>query len=425
MKFLHYISALMIVVSATAKDIEPILPSIPQRVVEVWECGAVADGKTDDAPAIQKAIAKAASQGGGTVHFAKGTYMSGPLTLANHIRLQLDPGVTLLMLPLDRYPGGNTNPADFIGAKGLTDLAIVGAGTIDGQGAAWWPSAKDKEKKRPRMISMHDCSRILIEGVTLKNSPMFHIAIRSEEVTVSKVTVRAPSSKDPQNPSHNTDACDVSGRNILVMDCDISVGDDNYTCGKDTSNVLIKNCRYGNGHGVSIGSYTQGVIENITVRDCTFEGTECGIRIKSDRDRGGHLRHLVYENLQMKNVGIPIEIYATYNVHTKPFKDLNMLSAENALTYPAKPVGPTTPIYEDFTFRNITATVASGHRAGLIWGLPEAPVGQVTMENVNITADLPFGFYFVKAANLKNVKITTPAGENKFAEAAAKVTVTP
>jgi polygalacturonase len=409
----------------SAKEVAPQLPSIPDRVVDVKDFGALGDGKTDDAIAIQKAINQVAKQGGGTVRLSKGNYLSGPLTLVSHLRLQLEGGVVLTMLPLDRYPGGSSIPADFISAKGLTDLIIAGSGTIEGQGAPWWPLAKDKDKKRPRMISFHDCSRILIEGVTLQNSPMFHIAIRGEEVTVAKVTIRAPSSKDPHNPSHNTDACDVSGHNILVTDCDVSVGDDNYTCGHDTSNVLIKNCRYGTGHGVSIGSYTQGEVANITVRDCSFDGTECGIRIKSDRDRGGHVHHLVYENLTMKNVGIPILIYAAYNAKGKAFRDLNKLTPEIALTYPSQAIGSTTPVYEDITFRNITATVESDRRAGLIWGLPESPVGQVNFENVTISADLPFGFYFIKAASLKGVKIITPTGENKFAEAAAKLSLTP
>jgi len=406
-----------------AKDVQPETPRIPSAIFDVKDFGLVGDGATDDTKAVQKAIDKAAAQGGGTVKLSKGNILCGPLTLCSHLRIQVDEGVTLTMLPLARYPGGNLEPADFIGAKGLTDLAVTGAGTIEGQGSDWWPFAKDKSKKRPRMIGLHDCERILIEGVTLRNSPMFHIAIRGKEVTVSKVTVRAPSSKDSANPSHNTDACDVSGRNILVADCDISVGDDNYTCGKDTSNVLIRNCRYGTGHGVSIGSYTGGGVSNFTVRDCVFDGTECGIRIKSDRDRGGHLTHITYENLRMTNVGMPILIYGSYGAKDKRYRDLTKITPEVAATYPAMPLGKTTPVYEDITFRNITATVAAGGRAGLVWGLPEAPVGHLVMENVTIKADLPFGLFNVRQADLKNVKIVTPGGENKIAETSSKVTI--
>jgi polygalacturonase len=407
-----------------AKDVQPEIPRIPSAIFDVKDFGLIGDGTTDDTKAVQQAIDKASAQGGGTVKLSKGKILCGPLKLCSHLRLQIEEGVMLVMLPLARYPGGNREPADFIGAKGLTDLAVTGAGTIEGQGSDWWPSAKDKTKKRPRMIGLHDCERILIQGLTLRNAPMFHIAIRGKEVTVSKVTVRAPSSKDPVNPSHNTDACDVSGHNILVADCDISVGDDNYTCGKDTSDVLIRNCRYGMGHGVSIGSYTGGGVSNFTVRDCVFDGTDCGIRIKSDRDRGGHLTHITYENLRMTNVGIPILIYGCYGAKDKRYRDLKKLTPEVALTYPSAPMSATTPVYEDITFRNITANAAEGGRAGLIWGLPEAPVGRLTMENVTIRANLPLGIFNVNQADLKNVRIITPDGENKIAAAAAKISLT-
>ena len=420
--------AFLLAAPLCARDVQPELPNIPDRVVDAAECGAVADGKADDTHAIQEAVDKVAKQGGGTIRLSRGTFLSGPIHLASHVRFQIDGGVTLLMLPLSRYPGGNRVPEDFLGAKGLTDIAITGGGTIDGQGADWWPFAKDKPKKpRPRMIGLHGCQRILIEGLTLRNSPMFHIAIRADDVTVSKVTIRAPSSRDKETPSHNTDACDVSGHRILVQDCDVSVGDDNFTCGRDTSDVLIRNCRYGTGHGVSIGSYTQGEIRNFTVRDCTFDGTQCGIRIKTDRDRGGHLSGIVYENLRMTNVQIPILVYAAYHgkEHGKVYGDLVHLSARDALAYPSMPVGPTTPFYEDITFRNITAEAAPGGRAGLIWGLPESPVGRLVMENVTIKADLPLGIYNVRQAALTKVRITTPDGENRISQAAANITLVP
>ncbi len=80
------------------------------------------------------------------------------------------------------------------------------------------------------------------------------------------------------------------------------MGDDDFTCGGGTSDVLITNCTYGYGHGVSIGSPTAGGVSNLTVINCTFNNTEAGIRIKSDRDRGGYLHNLTYLNLRMTNV---------------------------------------------------------------------------------------------------------------------------
>jgi polygalacturonase len=273
------------------------------------------------------------------------------------------------------------------------------------------------------MIALSRCERVLIEKLTLKDSPMFHISIggRSNNITVRGVTIRAPASNDPVNPSHNTDACDVSGTNILIRDCDVSVGDDDFTCGGGTSNVLITHCTYGNGHGVSIGSYANGGVSNITVTDCTFKGTECGIRIKSDRDRGGVVSKLTFRNLRMTDVGFPILIYGAYLAKEREFRDLHKLTPEMAATYPAAPVTERTPFFSDITFSDITATVQSGRRAGLIWGLPEAPVSRVLLRNVNITADRPFGIYYADGVRLENCTVTTPDGVNQFATHSAQI----
>jgi polygalacturonase len=254
---------------------------------------------------------------------------------------------------------------------------------------------------------------------------MFHIAIggKSSNVTVRGVTIRAPASTDPINPSHNTDACDVSGAQILIQDCDVSVGDDNFTCGGGTSGVLITNCTYGYGHGVSIGSHTADGVSNITVVNCTFNKTECGIRVKTDRDRGGFVHNLSYSNLSMTNVGCPILIYAAYLAKESQFRNLNKLTPEIAAGYPAAPVGERTPIYRDIVFSNITATVDPGGRAGLIWGLPEMNATNVVLEKVNITAEKPFGIFDAQGVRLVDCKIVTPSGLNNLATTNAQVTI--
>jgi polygalacturonase len=307
----------------------------------------------------------------------------------------------------------------------LHDVAITGSGAIDGQGAPWWPYAKTTPgARRPKMVSPSNCERLLIESITLSNSPMFHIALggKMQDVIVRGVTIRAPASDDPVCPSHNTDACDVKGRNILIENCDVSVGDDDFTCGGDTSDVLIRNGRYGYGHGVSIGSYTHGGVSNITVVNCTFHDTEAGIRIKTDRDRGGFVHDLKYMNPGMTNVVIPIQIYASYMAKEKRFRDLTKLTPEIAASYPAAEITERTPVYRDFVFSNITATAQSGRRAGLIWGLPEMNVTNVLLQNVNITADLPFGIFNARNVRLVNCKITSPDGMEKFCSTNATVT---
>ncbi len=409
-----------------AADIKPDLPKIPERTFSVRDHGAKGDGVADDTVALQSAIDAARKAGGGIVEVPAGNYLSGPLRLVSNLNLHLASGATLTMLTLDKYPGGTSRGEDFLSGSDLHDVALTGAGTIDGQGAPWWPFAKTPGAKRPRMFKLSKCERVLVEGVTLKNSPMFHIAFSGmSHVTVRGVTIRAPSSTDPKTPSHNTDACDVSGRTILVEHCDISVGDDNFTCGGDTHDVLIQHNTYGNGHGVSIGSYARNGVSNITVRDCTFTGTDCGIRIKSDRDRGGIVENLVYEDLKMTNVDFPILIYGTYMAKEREFRDLHKLTPEIAARYPAAPLGKLTPVFKNITFRNITATASPKRRAGLLWGLPEAPASNIRFQNVAITADLPFGIYSAENVRFDHCTITTPDGVNKLSTGNAKVTMTP
>lgn len=405
----------------------PELPNIPNHTFNVKDHGAVGDGVATNTSAIQSTIDAATKAGGGIIEIPAGVYLSGPIRLASQINLRVDEGATLRMLPLDKYPGGTTDPDNFIGGSKLHDVAISGAGTIDGQGIPWWPYARVKGANRPRMIALSSCDRVLIEHVLLTNSPMFHIAIggNSANVTVRGITVRANRSDDPVNPGHNTDACDVSGRHVLIQDCDVSVGDDNFTCGGNTSDVLITNCTYGYGHGVSIGSHTAGGVSNITVVNCTFNNTEQGIRIKTDRDRGGFVHNLSYLNLHMTNVECPILIYASYMATNREYRGLNKLTSTIAATYPRATVTARTPMYRDITFSNITATVQPGYRAGLIWGLPESAVTNVLLDRVKITADRPLGIYEAQNVRLVNSQIITPDGINKLSSTNAQITITP
>jgi polygalacturonase len=357
------------------------------------------------------------------VEVTPGDFLCGPLVLADGINLQLDAGAILRMPAIDKYPGGTNNPPSFISGRGLHDIAITGSGTIEGQGGGWWPLVKTQQIGRPRMIALSGCDKILIENVKLQNSPMFHIAIsgHSTNVTVRGVTIRAPSSTDPVNPSHNTDACDVSGSHVLIENCDVSVGDDNFTCGGGTSDVHIRNCKYGTGHGVSIGSPISGGVSDLTVEDCTFTGTEAGIRIKSDRDRGGVVQNCVYRNLTMTNVQFPILIYGSYNAKDREYRDLTNITADIATKYPAQPLTARTPVYKDITFSNVTATTGKGQRAGLIWGLPEAFATNIHLQNVTIKADKPFGIFNATGITLDGCKFEMTDGKPGLVEGNAQI----
>jgi len=410
--------------SAQAQSsVSPSLPVIPSGFYNITNYGAIGDGVATNTASIQAAIDTANSTVGGTVEVPAGIFLCGPIQMVSHINLRVNG--TLRMLPLSKYPGGTTNPANFIDGPGLSDIAISGTGVIDGQGVAWWPYARERGAHRPRMIALSSCNRVLIENVTLSNSPMFHIAIgRAADVTVRGVKIRANPSTDPINPGHNTDACDVSGKHILIQDCDVSVGDDDFTCGGGTSDVLITNCTYGYGHGVSIGSGTSGGVSNFTVINCSFNNTEQGIRIKSDRDRGGFVHNLSYLNLRMTNVECPILIYCSYNATNRDYRALNDLTTVIAASYPTNEIVSRTPIYRDITFSNITATVQPGRRAGLIWGLPEMAVTNVLLQRVNITADKPFGIYDAQNVRLVDSNIITPNGVNQLSATNAQITIT-
>jgi polygalacturonase len=384
--------------------------------------GAKFDNSTDNTLAISNAIVAAAAGGttngaaGGTVEIPPGTnaYLCGPIVLLNNVNLQIDAGAILRMLPLGQYPGGTNTGTTFISGSNLHDIEISGSGAIDGQGAAWWPFPS---APRPRMISPSSCNRLLIQNVTLSNSPMFHIAIsgsHSGNSTVQGVTIQAPSS------SPNTDACDVAGTNILVQNCNISVGDDDFTCGGGTSGVLLTNNTYGNGHGISIGSYTDsGGVSNITVVNCTINGAVNGIRIKSDDGRGGLVQNISYFNIGITNVHFPIQIYAYYLLTGTP----SSISPSYAATQTVAALN-STPAFRNITFSNINATSVSGYPVGIIWARTEMPATNIVFNKINVTGDRNFCLYNVNGARFIDSKITVSASTTTFALFNAQVIVT-
>ena len=144
------------------------------------------------------------------------------------------------------------------------------------------------------------------------------------------------------------------------------VGGREFAC----DGLTVTDCVIKHGHGISIGSETVGGVKNVVVRNCSFEDTDNGIRIKSDRTRGGTVENVLYENITMKNVRGAITITSYY----PKIPD----------TDTAQPVTDTTPAYKNITIRNLTGT--SVKDAGVIVGLPESPIEGVTLENVRILA---------------------------------------
>ncbi len=393
------------------------------RTCDPHAFGAKGDGTTKDTIAIQGAIDACAAQGGGTVRLTKGTYLSAPIMLKSNITLQLDKGATLLGSPdHGDYPEKTEFrlPAvqSLVSALNAENLTISGEGVIDGQGQSWWAMTRNVRNAgvmgvhpRPRLIVLDHCKHVRIEGVTVQNSPFWQIVpYYTDDLTIHNIRVLAP------YPSPNTDAVDpFSSSNIHIDHLYADTGDDNIAIksgainsggGDDPSHdITITDCTFMHGHGLSIGSEIAGGVHNILAERIHFEGTDNGIRVKANRDRGNDVSNLVFRDIDMKDVKNPLVVSEYYP----------LILPVGALT--AQPVTHLTPHFHDITFENITAT--GGEMAGAIVGLPEAPVDNIVLKNVKLAGKtgLTVGYANVTATDLKvdaaqGDKILKMAGAN-------------
>jgi hypothetical protein len=383
------------------------LPTIPAREFSVGEYGAVADGVTDCRAAITAAIEACAAAGGGHVVFGAGKYLvKGPLHLKSNVDLHLVKGAILRFggtpedyLPpvLVRWEGTRCyNYSPLIYAYQQKNIAISGWGTIDGQGDKFWYLWKlvhDPDKAvlrkmgqeqvpveervfgaghflRPTLIEFYECENILIDRVTVKNSPFWTIhPVLCNNVTIRKVTVqRGKSNDDGCNPE--------SSRNVLIDNCTFYTQDDNIAIkagrdndgweengGRPTENVIIRNCNFrGETGALTIGSEMSGGVRNIFAEDCTMDTIGRPFYIKSNTDRGGMVEDLHYRNIKIN--------HAT---------DAVMLIQ---LDYKGASGGKYPATFRNFYFEDITCgSAATGFR---ITGLPAKMVDSIFMNRVAI-----------------------------------------
>jgi polygalacturonase len=352
--------------------------------------GARADGTTVNTTAIQAAIDACAKKGGGKVRLDGGTFLSGPIVLRSNIDLDVTKGTTLK---------GSSNHGDYpkktefrnpglqslVSATNASNVSITGGGVIDGAGETWWKEARAQGDHgimgqgmlRPRLIVFDHSHKILIDGVTVQNSPFWQIVVYySDDVTIRNIRVLA----DPASP--NTDAIDpFSSSNIRIEHVYADVGDDDVAIksgqanspGPDapSKNITISDCTFMHGHGLSIGSEVSGGVQNVHVARVHFKGTANGVRIKSNRDRGGDIGNFDFRDLTMEDVGTPILITEYYP--RIPDQDS------------AQPVTRLTPHFYDISITNLTATGAK--TAGFVVGLPESPITSIALNTVHITAE--------------------------------------
>lgn len=367
----------------------------------VADYGAAGDGQTLDTRAIQAAIDACGLAGGGTVYLRAGNYVTGSIFLRSHVTLHIDGGAALL---------GNENAVDYpvlrswwegveqdthaplISGNDLKNIAVIGRGTVDGRGAPWWKMLREKTLKhpRPRLISFANCTNVLIEGLTLANSPSWTIhPVRCENVTVDKVTIINPADS-PNTDGINPDSC----RNVHISNCHIDVGDDCITIksGKEDAgranlspceNITITNCTMMHGHGgVVIGSEMSGDVRNVVVSNCIFTGTDRGIRLKSRRERGGIVEDIRVSNIVMQDVLCPFTMNLYYHVGVRG----NQQISDKGL----KQVTEGTPRFRRIHISHITARDAH-YAAGFLFGLPEMPLEDISFSDISISMSADAG----------------------------------
>ncbi|MBN1887677.1 MAG: glycoside hydrolase family 28 protein [Thermoflexales bacterium] len=361
----------------------------------VLDYGAAGDGLTLDTRAFQAAIRACRQVGGGTVYVPAGRYVIGSIFLDSHVTLYLEAGATILgsenvqdyPVVEGRWEGTDRETyAPLIAGSDLVNVAVVGRGTIDGRGEGWWKLHREKALAypRPRLISLTRCVNVLIEGITLANSPAWTVnPVNCENVTVDKVTILSPADS-PNTDGINPDSC----RNVHISNCYISVGDDCIAIksGQEDNgrqnltpceNITITNCTMAAGHGgVVIGSEMSGGVRNVVISNCVFTQTDRGIRFKSRRGRGGVVEDIRVTNIVMTGVLCPFTMNLYYAC--------GAWGDEVVSDKRPRPVTEGTPHFRHIHLANITARGAR-YAAAFLYGLPEAPVEDVSLSDVSIS----------------------------------------
>ncbi len=385
-------------------------PVFPKRNFDITKYGAVAGGQTDCTEAIRKVIAACNKAGGGRVVVPPGEFLTGAIHLLSNVNLHVSAGATLkfsqdtkqyLPLVFTRWEGVELmNYSPFIYAFAQRNIAITGTGTLDGQAdeTHWWPwkgrgrGAETQDKARNRLIELGEnnvpvservfgegsylrpnfiqpyrCQNVLIEGVTIKRSPMWEIhPVLCRNVTVQGVRV---SSHGPNNDGCDPESC----TDVLIKDCSFDTGDDCIAikAGRNgdgrrvnvpTENVVIQNCEMKDGHGgVTIGSEISGSVRNVFAENCRMDSPHLdrALRLKTNAVRGGTL-----ENIHMRNVQIGQVSEAIVSVD---------------FTYEEGEAGKFMPTVRNISVRDVTSQ--KSNYALYLRGFERAPITDIRLEN--------------------------------------------
>ncbi len=391
----------------------------PSPFFNILDYGANGNGTTLCTQAIQKAVNACATSGGGTVYIPAGKYLSGAISLKSNVTLHVSDGATLLastrfedfppIKPGWRVRSDDTQRSSLITGIDLENIAITGRGTLNGQGKPWWDALReDKNRKegqqriltygRPRVINLYRCRNVLIEGVTIVDSPSWTVhPVGSENLVVNGISIINP--KDgPNTDGVNPESC----RNVRIANCFIDTGDDCITLksGEDeegrskaapTENVTITNCVMYKGHGaVVIGSEMSGGVRNVVASNIVCVGTDRAVRIKSTRGRGGVVENIRFSNFVVEKVNEPIYI-TTFYTKTEP-----------------EPVSERTPIFRDIAISHFT--IKDCPCTAKIFGLPEMPIQRLRITDVTASTRVGFVCDSVAGLELQNVQVNAEKG---------------
>ena len=379
-------------------------PAFPARQFDAARYGAVGDGKTDCTEAIARAIAACNAARGGTVTFPAGVFFTGPIHLKNNVNLHV-PAETTLKFTQDPARYLPLVYSRCIYADGQENIALTGAGTIDGNSDCehWWPwkgrtncgwkkgmvnqeAARNRlfdmgatdvpvdqrrfgegSYLRPNLVQFCHSKNILIEGVTMKNSPMFEInPVLSTNVTVRGIKIQ---SHGPNNDGCDPDSCS----DVLIENCTFDTGDDCIAikAGRNrdgrrvavpTQNVVIRGCEMKDGHGgVTIGSEMSGNVRNVFVENCKLNSPNLNeaLRFKTNAMRGGTIEHILFRNITIGQVSDAV--------------------LQIDFTYEEGEAGPERPVVRDIDIRNVTCQKSK--YALQLRGFASAPIRDIRMEN--------------------------------------------
>ena len=383
-------------------------PSFPDRVFRVTDYGAREDGSADATAAFRAAITACSRSGGGRVVVPPGLYRSGPIHLLSLVDLHVSEGATIAF---SRDPAAYLPPVrtrwegvELMGLSPLVyayeqhDIAVTGRGTLDGQADAehWWdwkrgghPRSQKPDRDRlfaqaeagvpvagrvygdghylrPQFVQTYRCRNVLIQGVTIRNAPMWVIhPVLSRNVIVRGVNV----------VSHgpNNDGCDPeSSTDVLIEDTSFDTGDDciaiksgrnadGRRLASPSERLVVRGCRMRAGHGgVTIGSEVSGSVRDVFVERCSMSSPqlERGIRVKTNALRGGTIENVFVRDVEIGETGSAI--------------DVDMLYEEGA-------GGAFTPVVRNLRVERMSVSKAA--RAFSIRGLPSSPVGGVSVRD--------------------------------------------